>query len=169
MIIKNRVEIINQLAEILKNFDVELNPYDTDVYLYYDSEAQTATLDTFKNPGGNSWLNDEHYNIYTDRKHPDKAIDSFDTVEEIAEAIGKTKEELFEGTKKYLDLSDEEYEDWLNSSVYNIWLDVADFVNCYYSVEIQIAYEKLLPDLTEYEAKADEIISIFEELHGEED
>lgn len=176
MIIKNRIEIINQLAEILKNFDVELNPYDTDVYLYYDSETQTATLDTFKNPDGNSWLNDEHYNIYTDRKHPDKAIDSFDTVEEIAEAIGKTKEVIFEGTKKYLDLSDEEYEDWLNSSIYNIWLDVADFVNCYYCVEIQEAYEKLLPDLTEYEATADEIISgfeefyesvrIFEELHG---
>lgn len=166
MIIKNRIEIVNQLAELLRKFDIELNPYDTDVYLYYDSETHTATLDTFVNVSGREWLDDNHYTIYTDRRHPDKAIDSFDTVEEIAEAIGKTKEELFEGTKKYLDLSDEEYEDWLNSSVYNIWLDVADFVNCYYSVEIQEAYEKLLPDLTEYEATADEIISGFEELYG---
>lgn len=166
MIIKNRVEIVKQLAELLRKFDIELNPYNTDVYLYYDSEKHTADLDTFVNVSGKEWLDDDHYTIYTDRQHPDKAIDSFDTVEEIAEAIGKTKEEIFEGTKKYLDLNDEEYEDWLNSSTLNIWLDVADFVNCYYSVEIQEAYEKLLPDLTEYEATADEIISGFEELYG---
>lgn len=167
MIIKNRVEIVRQLAELLRKFDVELNPYDTDVYLYYNSESQTAELDTFTNPGGNSWLDDDHYTIYTDRQHPDKAIDTFQSVEEIAEAIGKTKEEILEGTKKYLDLDDEEYEDWLNSSTFNIWSDVADFVNCYYSEEIQEAYERCLNDLNiEYEATADEIISGFEELHG---
>lgn len=167
MIIKNRVEIVRQLAELLRKFDVELNPYDTDVYLYYNSESQTAELDTFTNPGGNSWLDDDHYTIYTDRQHPDKAIDTFQSVEEIAEAIGKTKEEILEGTKKYLDLDDEEYEDWLNSSTFNIWSDVADFVNCYYSEEIKEAYERCLNDLNiEYEATADEIISGFEELHG---
>ena len=113
MIIKNRIEVVQQLAEILRKFDIELNPYDTDVYLYYDSEAQTATLDTFVNVSGREWLDDDHYTIYTDRQHHDKAIDSFDTVEEIVSALEKTKEEIFEGTKKYLDLSDEEYEDRL--------------------------------------------------------
>lgn len=167
MIIKNRVEIVKQLAELLRKFDVELNKYDTDVYLYYNSESQTASLDTFVNVSGREWLDDDHYTIYTDRQHPDKAVDSFNTIEEIAEAIGMTESKLLERTKKYLDLDDEEYKDWLNSSTLNIWLDVADFVNCYYSVEIQKAYEKLLDNLnTEYEATADEIISGFEELHG---
>lgn len=166
MIIKNRVEIVEQLAELLRKFDVELNKYDTDVYLYYNSESQTASLDTFVNASGREWLDDDHYTIYTDRQHPDKAVDSFNTIEEIAEAIGMTESKLLERTKKYLDLDDEEYKDWLNSSTLNIWLDVADFVNCYYSVEIQKAYEKLLDNLnTEYEATADEIISGFEELH----
>lgn len=167
MIIKNRVEIVEQLAELLRKFDIELNKYDTDVYLYYNSESQTASLDTFVNASGREWLDDDHYTIYTDRQHPDKAVDSFNTIEEIAEAIGMTESKLLERTKKYLDLNDEEYKDWLNSSTLNIWLDVADFVNCYYSVEIQKAYEKLLDNLnTEYEATADEIISGFEELHG---
>lgn len=167
MIIKNRIEVVQQLAEILRKFDIELNPYDTDVYLYYNSESQTATVDTFVNVSGREWLDDGHYTIiYTDRQHHDKAIDSFDTVEEIAEAIGKTKEEIFEGTKKYLDLSDEEYEDWLDSSTFNIWSDVADFVTCYYSEEIQEAYEKLLKETVDknyYKEKAEEIISSFEE------
>ena len=166
MIIKNRIEVVQQLAELLRKFDIELNPYDTDVYLYYNSESQTATLDTFTNVSGREWLDDAHYTIYTDRRHHDKAIDSFDTVEEIAEAIGKTKEEIFEGTKKYLDLSDEEYEDWLDSSTFNIWSDVADFVTCYYSAEIQEAYEKLLKEAVDknyYKEKAEEIISSFEE------
>lgn len=166
MIIKNRVEIVEQLAELLRKFDIELNKYDTYVYLYYNSESQTASLDTFVNASGREWLDDDHYTIYTDRQHPDKAVDSFNTIEEIAEAIGMTESKLLERTKKYLDLDDEEYKDWLNSSTLNIWLDVADFVNCYYSVEIQKAYEKLLDNLnTEYEATADEIISGFEELH----
>ena len=39
MIIKNRIEVVQQLAELLRKFDIELNPYDTDVYLYYNSES----------------------------------------------------------------------------------------------------------------------------------
>ena len=167
MIIKNRIEVVQQLAELLRKFDIELNPYDTDVYLYYNSESQTATLDTFVNVSGREWLDDGHYTIiYTDKQHPNKAIDSFDTVEEIASVLEKTTEEIFEGTKKYLDLSDEEYEDWLDSSTFNIWFDVADFATCYYSAEIQEAYEKLLKETVDknyYKEKAEEIISSFEE------
>ena len=78
----------------------------------------------------------------------------------------EAKEEIFEGTKKYLDLSDEEYEDWLDSSTFNIWSDVADFATCYYSAEIQEAYEKLLKEIVDknyYKEKAEEIINSFKE------
>ena len=64
MIIKNRIEVVQQLAELLRKFDIELNQYDTDVYLYYNSESQTATLDTFVNVSGREWLDDDHYTIY---------------------------------------------------------------------------------------------------------
>ena len=47
--LKNREAIVAKLAEMLKKFDLELNRYNTDVYLYYDKEKQTAELDTFIN------------------------------------------------------------------------------------------------------------------------
>ena len=58
--LKNREAIVEELAEMLKKFDMQLNAYQTDVYLYYDEEKQTAELDTFINVGGRSWLNDDH-------------------------------------------------------------------------------------------------------------
>lgn len=75
--LKNYDEIIDELAEILKGFAKQLNEYDTDVYLYYDEETQTAELDTFVNVGGNSWLNNNHFNIYTDKQHHENWIDWF--------------------------------------------------------------------------------------------
>ena len=78
--LKNREAIVAKLAEMLKKFDLELNRYNTDVYLYYDKEKQTAELDTFINVGGNSWLNDDHYTIYTDREHYETDFDIFDNL-----------------------------------------------------------------------------------------
>mgnify|MGYP005907634907 CR=1 FL=1 len=40
--LKNREAIVEELAEMLKKFDMQLNAYQTDVYLYYDEEKQTA-------------------------------------------------------------------------------------------------------------------------------
>ena len=47
MKITNREEIVEQLTEMLIQFDKDARMYQTDVYLYYDSENQTAELDTF--------------------------------------------------------------------------------------------------------------------------
>ena len=68
--IKNREEIVDKLVDMLVQFDKDCNSYQTDVYLYYDKENQSAELDTFVNVGGNSWLNDDHYTIYS-QFHPD--------------------------------------------------------------------------------------------------
>lgn len=67
--LKNRAEIVAELAKMLREFDLELNPYDTDVYLYYDETKKTAELDTFVNPSGSSWLDDDHDTIYTDHEY----------------------------------------------------------------------------------------------------
>ena len=53
--IKNREEIVDKLVDMLVQFDKDCNSYQTDVYLYYDKENQTAELDTFVNVGGNSY------------------------------------------------------------------------------------------------------------------
>lgn len=47
-VLKNREEIVAQLAAILRKFDVDCNKYDTDVYLYYNDDTQTAELETFE-------------------------------------------------------------------------------------------------------------------------
>lgn len=102
-IIKNRDAILDELTEMLKNFDMEMNKYQTDVYLYYDEEDRTAELDTFVNVSENSWLNDDHYTIYTDRMHTDNFFDFYSSVDEIAEAVGLTKEQLIEQAALYHD------------------------------------------------------------------
>ena len=42
MEIINRTEIINELAEMIMQFDKERRDYCTDVYLYYDVENKTV-------------------------------------------------------------------------------------------------------------------------------
>lgn len=54
IVIKNRNEIVEKLAEMLYQFEVEHTGYQEDVYLYIDKDGN-ATLDTFVNVGGNSW------------------------------------------------------------------------------------------------------------------
>lgn len=66
--IKNREELIEQLADMMIDLDAEGNLYQTDIYLYVDDEGN-GTLDTYQNVGGNSWLDDDHITIYSDMPH----------------------------------------------------------------------------------------------------
>lgn len=92
--ITNREEIVEALAEMLMQFQKELNSYQTDIYMYINEETGEATLETFENVGGNSWLNDEHITIYTDGEHYETFLDMFDEPEELAWGIGKTWNQL---------------------------------------------------------------------------
>ena len=51
--ITNQEQIINELADLLFMFDVNLNEYQTDVYLYIDDNG-VGSLNLFCNVGGNS-------------------------------------------------------------------------------------------------------------------
>ncbi len=103
--LKNRAEIVAELAKMLREFDLALNPYDTDVYLYYDKAEKTAELDTFVNPSGSSWLDDDHDTIYTDYEHH---TTYFDNLGDLADAVGIRKEELIKKTAKYADIDVED-------------------------------------------------------------
>ena len=95
MIINNKKEIIEQLAEMLKKFDIDQNRYQTDVYLYMD-ENGNGSLDTFVNVGGRSWIEDNHYTIYSDKEHIENAIDEYmsELGEQVCETIGVCMEEI---------------------------------------------------------------------------
>ena len=112
MEIKNRDQIIEQLAEMLLQFDKDGNGYQTDVYMYYNEEEQTAELDTFVNVGGNSWLDDDHYTIYSDKEHYDDIWDYYQSIEELAEYAEIPLDELRQTVIAKLELDDDEAEEF---------------------------------------------------------
>jgi len=163
MTITNREEIVEQLTEMLMQFDKEANTrYPTDVYLYYDSENQTAELDTFANVGGNSWLNDDHYTIYTDKEHYDGDMWSrYQSVEELAEYAEIPLDELREKVIERLKLDEDEAEDFELD-----YYEAREFfkANDEYMEKLQAAYEECIDDMrSDYADRAEEILNRFEE------
>jgi hypothetical protein len=54
----------------------------------------TGELDIFQNPGGNSWLDDDHYFLCEISSYYGDWTDGFQTIADIAGQIGITEEEL---------------------------------------------------------------------------
>ena len=153
--LKNRAEIVAELAKMLREFDLALNPYDTDVYLYYDKAEKTAELDTFVNPSGRSWLDDDPDNIYTDYEHHTTYFDGFDNLGDLADAVGIRKEELIKKAAKYADIDVEDVD----------YHEVARFIKSDDNLmeKLHEAYKICLDELEDnYDERADYIISEWE-------
>lgn len=165
--LKNREEVVKTLAKMLREFDVEMNPFDTDVYLYYNDEEKTAELDTFVNPGGNSRLNDDHETIYRDECHFDSMYEvGFQSISDLAEAVGLSEKELF---AKMADSLGFDVDDGLDEIDY--W-DVVSFIksDCNLSDKVKAAFAEWIDDQGEdYESRADNIIREWEEYEPDED
>lgn len=97
-------DLVSELAVILRKFEIDLNPYQTDVYFYYDADAKIGRLETFINVGGHSWINDDHVTIYSDEPHYMSIYDYFDSVLEFADALEISKDDLIEATRKFKNL-----------------------------------------------------------------
>ena len=123
--ITNREEIVEKLAELLMQFDKDLNSYQTDVYMYIDEETGAATLDTFVNVGGNSWLNDDHTTIYSDAEHVNTLWDFYTEKGDFAECLeigyDELKNEVVQNLVSRSIISEEEAEDY--EPVYSEFLD----------------------------------------------
>lgn len=160
MNIKNREAIIEELTEILMQFDKDCNWYQTDVYLYYDEENQTAKLDTFVNVGGNSWLDDDHYTIYTDREHYDDGIFSWIQDEnEFADVLEIPIEQLEKEVREY---------NYYNTDIDEKleYCDYREYIksNDNYMEKLTEAYNDSLEDYrSDYVEQAEDIIQKFEE------
>ncbi len=160
-IIKNRAEIVEQLAALLVDFDKQNNSYQTDVYLYLNAENQTAELDTFVNVGGNSWLNDDHITIYTDKEHYNDVFDFYDSEVELAGFAGISLAQLKNEVVQYLELDEEEAADYeLTFSDAESYLKTVDS----YMEKLFQAYDEAIDDLyDDYLSSAEEIMRNFEE------
>lgn len=113
--LKNRNNIIEELTEMLMQFDKLRNNYQTDVYLYLDKEKQTAKLYTFVNVGGNSWLDDDHYIIYSDKEHYESVFENFENKQDLLAVasnydFAKSDEILHQIIEKIADESEEDVE-----------------------------------------------------------
>lgn len=148
VILRNRDEIISQLEEILKKNDIEMPQYQEDIYLYIDEDG-IGTLETFTNVGGNSWLNDDHYTVHCMNQHYESYIDTFQSIEEIADAVGISVDELLEEVAVSCDYEDVEDVDYY---------DVAKYAEDVYEDEIYQAYLDVVENLdTDYHWNACEI------------
>lgn len=158
MNIKNREQIIEQLTEMLMQFDKDMNEYQTDVYLYYNKENQTAELDTFINVGGNSWLDDDHYTIYSDKEHYETVWDWFNDSTEIADVLEyPTYTEFNYDVRQAFEI---EEDDGI------AWEDCIAYVksNDDYMEKIYAAYNEYIDDMrSEYTERAEVIIKQFED------
>lgn len=147
--IKNSEQIVAELAALLKIFDCELRNYQTDVYIYLHDDG-TASLSEFVNVGGNSWLDDDHRVLYTDKEHFENRFDTFTTVEDLCYAAGITPAYA----AKALEVEPDELE----------WIDVRDYIkkNPYLENRLDESYLDLLDECDEYTNIAHSIMYAFE-------
>jgi len=107
----NRDKIIEDFAKMICDLEIERNPFQTDIYLYIDEETKKGELYRFTNPGGNSWLNDDHITIYNDRPHYDSIFDIYNgDLNLIAETLKKDHEEFKKELATYYNDADPDYD-----------------------------------------------------------
>lgn len=99
-VLKNRDAVIDMIAEEMRDLDMKALDYQVDIYLYIDEEG-LGTVETFSNPGGNSWLDDDHITVYQDGPHYD---DYWEGIEDFFED---------DEDKGWDDLSDEQKDELL--------------------------------------------------------
>lgn len=159
--LKNRVELVEQLTEMLMDFAKDCNEYQTDVYLYYDEETQMAKLDTFINVGGNSWLDDDHYTIFLDTEHHESWSDYYCNDGDFAWGLDMSNEEFEKEVIEYLNLDDDEKENYQIQYIdaYNYVISRDDYIDKL----IEVYKESIDENRTDYEEQAERIISEWEE------
>lgn len=122
--IANRSELIDDVTEMLMQFERDLNEYRTDLYMYYD-ETGRIYFDTFTNVGGNSWLDDDHVCIYSDTPHFNSFFEFYNDVSEIAEALEIDETEL---TKKVADFEELDKEDINDINCTNLFYYTTQYI-----------------------------------------
>ena len=154
--IKNREQVIAKFTEMLMQFDKDCNKYQTDVYMYIDDDGN-ASLDTFVNVGGNSWLDDDGYVIYRDKEHYDGALDWYTEISEFADMLGITEEQLKNEASVYHYQTEEFADDitWHEVEVY-----ITDKAE-YYETLVDAYYDYINDNAADYEQRAEEIFDEF--------
>lgn len=162
--LKNADALRDEFINMLINFDKRANPYNTDVYLYVDEDTNTGELYEFVNVGGNSWLDDDHYTLYTDKQHNEDVFDFFTEESEIADALNMTLDDLKKEALVALDMQDDY---WIDEIGYS---EIRQYVkdNEEYMDILLDAYDDAIDDMyPDYAEKADDLIDYFNQMQRE--
>lgn len=158
IVINNRTEVVDKLADILQQFDLEHTDYQEDVYLYLDEDGN-GTLTVYENPGGNSWLNDKHYTIYrkpsccSGKINPEEY---WTTIKDFADVLGMTEESLIQEAAEYFEEDDLDYIGFSEVVQYLIETNYEHIEQCYKDYVI-------LENRSGYLENADYILECFED------
>lgn len=158
--ITNREEIVERLADTLQQFDRDLNSYQTDVYMYIDEDTGAATLDTFTNVGGNSWRDDDHTTIYTDKEHFNTMWDFYTEKAEFSDCIGinydQLKREVVQSLRDRGEIDEDEAEDY--EPDYSEFLDYVQSRQDYAETLETVYLDWIDENRSDYLTQAEEII-----------
>lgn len=175
----NRQEIVDQLARLLKKYDIERNPYQIDVHLhvndsnigtlaeyiksgkktsYIDPRANNSTIELFKK-------NDNHDVIYScyERPAPDKdtiALLEYDSYDILREIIEMTLEEFSKKINIDPDVIINEEEWRITEYLYD---------NDELMDKLEKKYEHKLDEWYDYPKMAENIITAWEKGKAQED
>lgn len=175
MKLKNREAVLEALIEQIKEFQCDLNKYQTDVYLYI--KDGNGTVDTFTNVGGNSWLDDDHFTIYTDKEHTNTIMDELTDGESFSWLIDELesnynlsgiKEKAYKDITAAMDADDLDEEGISTFDDLDLY-DVEMHLKKNYSTQIEDYYKKyFVPDCCmDYISEAAEhVLDEFEETHN---
>lgn len=107
----NEKQIRADIEKILIDFEVEFFPHQQDIYLYVDSYG-IGKVETFTNVGGNSWLSDDHFTLYSDRGIRDKSsiFEGYDFTG-IIDALGLDADEVIKAAIEAGTIDEEEAEE----------------------------------------------------------
>ncbi len=142
--LKNREAVLEALIEQIKEFQIDLNGYQTDVYLYV--KDGNGTIDTFTNVGGNSWLDDDHFTIYSDKEHNETRLEALKDGESykwVLDELNIPEQEVIDALSA--DLDEEEREDIHSVDDLDPY-EVEAYLDNNYSDEIKKYYETYTVD-----------------------
>ena len=151
----NREDIIHELTDLLISFAQDCNSYQTDVYIYYDADTETAKLSTFVNVGGNSWLDDDHEVLFVDHEHYENFWELYTEVSEIADVLNLNEYDLVSMVADHMGVDTEDVE----------WFNVRDYCREIpeYAEMVKNAYDDYIVDETyEYASQAEDILDHWE-------
>lgn len=100
--LKNYQAVLEEIAELMMQHDIECTTYQVDIYLYIDEDGN-GSVDLFANVGGNNWIDDDHITVCCMKECTSSWSDDYQDTEQIADVLGVSKYTFVESVREWLE------------------------------------------------------------------